>query len=161
MAKSAVDELLRTVRWSAAGARPDWPGLESAVDARFPTEFRDLVESLPPGQFQVPLSILHPAVYEDPESYAEEVAGYANLLREDAGRTKFPYPIYPDAGGVLPWGVVGFDFIVCLPWKPPALAVGRKRNPAEWVRDSPSAVKADGRHRERLARRCAGFRHIA
>jgi hypothetical protein len=41
-------------------------------------------------------------VYEDPESYAEEVAGYANLLREDAGRTKFPYPIYPDAGGVLP-----------------------------------------------------------
>ena len=113
MAKPAVEELLRTVRWSAAGSRLGWPALESAVGTRFPTEFRELVESLPPGQFQVPLSILHPGAYESPQAYAEEVGGYARLLRDDADLTGFPYPIYPDPGGVVPWGVVGFDHTLC------------------------------------------------
>jgi hypothetical protein len=49
---SATQALLQTVRWSASPARVDWAGVEKAVGVRYPAEFREVADTLPPGSFQ-------------------------------------------------------------------------------------------------------------
>ena len=93
---SATRALLETVRWSAPPAPIDWAGVEKAVGVRYPTEFREVADALPPGNFQTFLSLLHPAEHK-PKAYAKEVRGYAEMFRPHR---------------VLPWAVVGMDYVI-------------------------------------------------
>jgi len=108
----AVRALLETIRWSAPPVPMNWSDVERAVGVRYPAEFRAFAEALPPGSFQTFLSVLHPGA-QGPEEYVNEVRGYADLLRSEAEDQEFPYPVYPEPAGVLPWAVVGFDYIIC------------------------------------------------
>lgn len=93
---SATRALLDIVRWPAPPAPIAWAGVEKAVGLRYPTEFREVADALPPGSFQTFLSLLHPAEHR-PRAYAREVHGYAEMLRPHR---------------VLPWAVVGMDYVI-------------------------------------------------
>jgi hypothetical protein len=110
---NALAELRAAVGWSAPARELDWAGVEDAVGLRYPAEFRELCSAFPPGQFQTFLTVLHPAAEADPAAYAAEVTGYAALLRDDAADRGFPYPIFPERGGIVPWATIGFDWVIC------------------------------------------------
>ncbi|GIF24587.1 hypothetical protein BJ973_008066 [Actinoplanes tereljensis] len=94
---AATAALLELIRWPvSAPAAVDWAAVQSATGARYPAEFREVAEALPPGQFQTFLSLLHPAGFP-PDEYADEIHGYAQMLGE------------PD---LVPWAVVGMDYVI-------------------------------------------------
>jgi hypothetical protein len=107
-----TQDLLAALRWSAPPEPVDWTQVEPAVGRTYPAEFKEIADALSAGSFQTFLTLLHPARFGGPEAYAEEVHGYADLLRDEAEERGFPYPIYPDAGGVLPFAVIGFDWVI-------------------------------------------------
>jgi hypothetical protein len=107
-----TQDLLTAVRWSAPPNPIDWARVENAVGRSYPSEFKEIADALPPGSFQTYLSLLHPAQFKRSGRYAKEVRGYADQLREDAAESEFPYPIYPDPGGVLPFAVIGLDWVI-------------------------------------------------
>jgi hypothetical protein len=107
-----VQDLREAVGWAASSTELDWASIEQAVGFRYPAEFRELCSTFPPGEFQSLLKVLHPSAGPDPAAHAEEVTGYAALLRDDAARRGLPYPIYPDPGGVVPWAIIGFDYVI-------------------------------------------------
>jgi hypothetical protein len=109
---SAVHDLREAVGWSAPDIELDWAGVEDALGLRLPSEFRELCEAFPPGEFQTFLKVLHPSAESDPAAYATEVSGYAALLGDDAAERGFPYPLYPAPGGVVPWATIGFDYVI-------------------------------------------------
>ncbi|GAA2614246.1 hypothetical protein [Paractinoplanes durhamensis] len=111
MTATSTQALLEIIRWSAPPAPVNWRAVQKAVGVTYPAEFREVADALPPGSFQTFLSLLHPTSHK-PRVYAEELLGYAGMLSSSAD-SSFPYPIYPAAGGLLPWAVVGFDYIIC------------------------------------------------
>jgi hypothetical protein len=107
-----TQDLLTALRWPAPPEPVDWTEVERSVGHVYPTEFKQIADALSPGTFQTFLTLLHPAGFGRPQAYAKEVRGYADLLRSDAGERGFPHPIYPDTGGILPFAVIGFDWVI-------------------------------------------------
>ncbi|MEU4624221.1 hypothetical protein AB0G04_30125 [Actinoplanes sp. NPDC023801] len=106
-----MDDVVLRIRdlvgWDGPEAAPDWPAHIEATGIRFPADFRRLAETFPPGEFQGFFKILHPDMYEDAAEYRAAFRGHAGLLRCRA---------YPKPGGVIPWGTVQFDYLLC--WIP-------------------------------------------
>lgn len=146
MTDDHVDKLAELVGWSSdAPNSMNWPAIEAVVGRRLPTDFRKLTEIFPPGGFQKGLKVLHPAAFDSPEEYWRELIGYADMLRSEAEDNNFPFGVYPDQGGVLPWAIVNRDYILC--WlttddDPDAWAiVVCDSHLMEWhVHDGPAAV---------------------
>jgi hypothetical protein len=109
---SATQALLGEIHWSAPAAPVRWSTVEKAVGVRYPSEFREVADALPPGTFQTFLTLLHPSLH-NPKKYVTEIRGYAGMLESEAEARGFPYPVYPQRGGVLPWAIIGFDYIIC------------------------------------------------
>ncbi len=86
----------------------DWPEIEESVGLRLPEDYKLLVESLPDGWFREFVRLLRPEKsregwLEFPDSYNVNRLQDMRQWRSD-GRGVFPYPIYPEPGGLLPWG---------------------------------------------------------
>lgn len=86
----------------------DWSAVESSIGLTLPDDYKALVEIFPDGRFQGFIRLIRPgAVGSSP---AEYLGYYAQRLldmrgwREDEP-DRFPYPIFPEPGGLLPWGV--------------------------------------------------------
>jgi hypothetical protein len=102
-----VTRIEELVGWDGPGAAPDWAAHIEATGIRFPADFRRLAEAFPPGEFQTFFKILHPDLYDDPAEFRAAFRGHGGLLQCRA---------YPKPGGVIPWGTVQFDYLLC--WLP-------------------------------------------
>ncbi|MFC4856931.1 SMI1/KNR4 family protein [Actinophytocola glycyrrhizae] len=106
---SAVDELCALVGLTDF-AQPEyqWDEIEHSLGLRLPDDYKELVGKFPPGHFQGFLHVIRPG---DVGEASSEYLGYYSHRLDDM-RTwradepdRFPYPIFPESGGLIPWGV--------------------------------------------------------
>jgi hypothetical protein len=88
----------------------DWAIIEDDLGMRLPADYKLLAESFPEGWFRLFARIRLP---ERPEAGGQRLLSeYAvtelDYLRESRakGVSPFPYPVFPEPGGVLPWGSI-------------------------------------------------------
>lgn len=105
---SAVDELCALVGLTDF-ARPEyqWDEIERSLGLRLPDDYKEIVGKFPAGHFQGFLRVLRPG---DRGGMPSEYLGYYSH-RLDEMRAwqadepeRFPYPIFPESGGLIPWG---------------------------------------------------------
>ncbi|MFS8101710.1 SMI1/KNR4 family protein [Lentzea alba] len=93
----------------------DWAAVESDLGTALPTDYRVLVDNyrvLNIGDF---LSVFRPVGGEDEFSlreFADQTLTNFRGLREDLP-SDFPHPLYPEPGGLLPWGVTDNNDFLC------------------------------------------------
>ncbi|MEV6303419.1 hypothetical protein AB0M02_28680 [Actinoplanes sp. NPDC051861] len=104
-----LQEILDMVGRTPAGVAVARRPVEEALGVALPADFRALAEAFPPGQFQTFLRILHPAESRSPADYRAVIAGYADVLRDQPAAGA----VYPEKGGLMPWGVVGLSPVLC------------------------------------------------
>lgn len=86
----------------------DWPAVEAAIRMPLPEDYKLLVDSLPDGWFRDFVRVIRPSRSPDRKIGFLDT-GTLNRL-EDMRRWRaegygiYPYPIYPEPGGLLPWG---------------------------------------------------------
>jgi hypothetical protein len=89
-------------------AEVDWPVLEERIGLRLPEDYKLLVEMLPDGWFRGFVRVLRPRKSADGgmELLHSEAAHRLEDMRQwrAGGYGTFPYPIYPEPAGLLPWG---------------------------------------------------------
>jgi SUKH superfamily protein len=104
-----VAELLTLVEFDGHVTRDnfDWKVIEKSLGLRLPVAYKELVEILPPGRFQDFVQVIRPG---DVTGSRDEFLGYYAYRLDDmrAWReeepSRFPMPIFPEPGGLLPWG---------------------------------------------------------
>lgn len=94
----------------------DWIGLEGALGFTFPVDYKRLFDSYNHIQFDGFLDITHPVnnvnrMRELGIATVGDLCGYTDIdgmvrMVDNQGSHRLvpPYPIYPDAGGLFPWG---------------------------------------------------------
>ena len=83
-----------------------WPAVEASIGSRLPADYRSLVEALPDGAFRDLVRVNRPGDQQHPGTeFLGYYAGWLDTWRawRAAGRGTFPYPIFPEPGGLLPW----------------------------------------------------------
>lgn len=122
-----VDELARFVNWSGVGTNPNWAEIESRGSIKFPRDYKEYAARFPIGSFRTFMTIC-PPVGADIGNSTENVIDDLNFVRDDIGaysmRARFPFSLYPDPGGLFPWGLIEQDFVIC--WDT------RGANPDNW-----------------------------
>src|SRR4051794_18994217 len=104
-----VAELLTLVEFGGLSARDhfDWKVIEESIGLRLPAAYKELVEVLPPGHFHEFVRVTKPG---DMGGSRDEFLGYYAHRLEDmrawreSEPSRFPLPIFPERGGLLPWG---------------------------------------------------------
>jgi hypothetical protein len=105
---SRVAELCRVLAAPEVVNKFDWQAIESALGLRLPTDYKELVGRIPKGKILNALTINRPG--GDPGYRSDDFLGYLAYRLEDVrhqrstGRGRFPYPLFPEPGGLLPWG---------------------------------------------------------
>jgi len=85
----------------------DWAAIEGEVGSRLPADYKLVAESFPYGWFRRFVRVQPPERLSDYDQPLSEFAsGQLEALREwrATGEVSFPYPLFPEPGGVLPWG---------------------------------------------------------
>lgn len=90
-----------------SGSVHDWDTVEGLLRLRLPDDYKRLVETFPDGWFQGLVQLNRPGDQDWPPDdflgfYAYSPLGEMRSSRE-RGHGSFPYPIFPESGGVLPW----------------------------------------------------------
>lgn len=87
----------------------DWDVIERSLgQLRLPSDYKASVEVFPKGKFSELISVIRPG---DMNKSPSEYLGYYSTQLEDMrnwrekGHGEFPYPIFPEPEGLLPWGV--------------------------------------------------------
>lgn len=111
-----VRRLRDAVGWTGSTPAIDWRVLSEAVGMDLPDEYKALTEAFPPGEFQTFLEVLHPAAHPGAGDFVREISGYAATVGDWGREQPEPQPVYPAAGGLIPWAIVGFDYVLC--WRP-------------------------------------------
>ncbi len=93
---------------ASAGRVFDWEAIESDLGLRLPADYRLLAESFPVGTFRRFIRLRLPERWPDGRvRFLDEFASaQLEAMREnrDTGEQVLPYPLFPEPGGVLPWG---------------------------------------------------------
>jgi hypothetical protein len=87
----------------------DWAAIESDLGPRLPADYKLVAQTFPYGWFRTFIRVHPPERLHDyDQSLSEFAAGHLNALREwrATGEVSFPYPLFPEPGGVLPWGSI-------------------------------------------------------
>ncbi|GAA1026174.1 hypothetical protein GCM10009557_02930 [Virgisporangium ochraceum] len=138
---SALDRLMTLVSPPAlpVDGDGDWQRVEARLGLALPADFKELLRRYGVGQFD-DITLLtpfdtHPDAVFDLVEYAEALTSWYDDLRDDDPEN-FPFPLYPENGGLLPWAKTGEGTDLC--W----LTEGR---PDDW----PTAVwnVREGGHR--------------
>jgi hypothetical protein len=112
---SAADDCVRQLAGLAdvrgpAGRVFDWPAIESDLGVRLPADYKLLAESFPDGYFRRFVSLWLPDRWPDGRIRfpARNAADDLEAMREyrATGEAVFPYPLFPEPGGLLPWGYI-------------------------------------------------------
>lgn len=106
---NSVERLARVVGLDRRSPeRFDWAWVESRLGVGLPGDFKLLVETFPDGYFQGVVRPFRPNLSDGQAGYPLDSAHEYRLedmrgWREDEPE-RFPLPIFPEAGGLLPWG---------------------------------------------------------
>lgn len=86
----------------------DWAAIEGDLGLALPADYKQLADSFPGGYFRRFIHLRLPARWPDGRVRLLSEFGSAQLesMREyrDTGEAVFPYPLFPEPGGLLPWG---------------------------------------------------------
>ncbi len=86
----------------------DWAAIEGDLGVRLPADYKLLAESFPGGSFRGWVRVRLPERTGDdrPRLLSDFAAAELEALREfrETGECVFPFPLFPEPGGVLPWG---------------------------------------------------------
>jgi hypothetical protein len=98
-----------------AGRVFDWPAVERELGTRLPADYKMLAESFPAGWFRDFVGILPPVGTDREMSLVDYARGELDALRElrESGEASFPYRLFPEPNGILPWGFVATGGIAC------------------------------------------------
>lgn len=97
-------------------AEYDWTEIERAVGLRLPEDYKQFSESFPDGWFRRFVRVGKPDRSEGgPQQLNSFAMSQLETLRawRAEGHDQFPYLLYPEPGGLLPWGAVragGYGF---------------------------------------------------
>jgi hypothetical protein len=103
-----TDELARMVSVpSTTRAQEDWEAVERSLGLGLPGDYKHLIEVFGPGSFDGYLLLPSPFLV----SRTHHLLDFFQILElaQEAmdtplERGELPYPLYPDPGGMLPWG---------------------------------------------------------
>lgn len=86
------------------GSLADWQAVEQELGVTFPTDFREFIFKYGTGYLGSFYSVWNP--FWSSNKFVESVRLICAAERESQGRFPefFPYAIYPDSPGFLPWG---------------------------------------------------------
>ena len=88
----------------------DWAAIEDHLGLRLPADYKLLAESFPEGWFRLFVSVRLPEQQESgkPRLLSDYAVTELDYLREvrASGESPFPHPVFPEPGGVLPWGSI-------------------------------------------------------
>lgn len=89
-------------------AENDWQAIEGAIGLQLPEDYKLLVDLLPDGWFRAFVRVLRPGKSSDGliEFLDSDTSNRLEDMRQRRADEQgvFPYPIYPEPGGLLPWG---------------------------------------------------------
>jgi hypothetical protein len=90
------------------------PGTRSRpLGLRLPADYKQFVARFPQGQFQTFLTVVQPEKDERPPTLVDKMMGLLRGMRMWLpAAPEFTDPLHPDSGGLLPWGYVGFDWVL-------------------------------------------------
>jgi len=86
-----------------------WTEIERGIGLRLPADFKLLSESFPSGRFRRFVRLSKP---ERPETGPQRLDAFRMKQLETLrawrpeGQGRFPYPLHPEPGGLLPWGAI-------------------------------------------------------
>ncbi|GLY80045.1 hypothetical protein [Actinoallomurus iriomotensis] len=105
-AREQVDQLAEIVGWTGGGhGGIDWEVVEKSLGLPVPQDFKELINRFPPGRFQGAIRLSVP----DDHGNGTELTGGLKFVLEDMRQwrqdepERFPFPLYPEKGGVVPW----------------------------------------------------------
>lgn len=107
-----IDRLASRVGVPTKRARQyDWVTIEASLGLRLPQDYKLLLEAFPDGVFRGSVQVNRPGDYGESSSdflgfYAyglEDMRGWRENGRGPDWAGSFPYPIFPEPGGLLPW----------------------------------------------------------
>jgi len=126
-------------------SRAQWNEVEEAIGTRLPSDFKEFVEHYGPGNVGTLLLIPSPLSTDEDTRLALFVERSLTLLRDArALELPMPFPIYPEPGGLLPFGETAEGDVFCWLADP-------GRDPDQWE------VVALGRDTEEFARHDGPF----
>ena len=86
----------------------DWAAIEADLGLPLPGDYKLLAETFPEGWFRGWVRVWLPDLSEEghPRLLSDFTAGLLGSLREfqDTGECLFPFPLFPEPDGALPWG---------------------------------------------------------
>ncbi|MGP3988684.1 SMI1/KNR4 family protein [Streptomyces sp. 3N207] len=91
------------------GADADWTQTEAVLGLSLPADFKQVVRLYGAGQFCDELSTCPP---ERIIEYNQELLTAWGPLREEHSE-EFPFPLYPEPGGLLVWGLDSLGGVLC------------------------------------------------
>lgn len=92
----------------SAGPGPNWETVERSLDGlSLPSDYKRLVDRFPHGRFKELVMVIRPGIQGG--SWDDYLGYYASRLDtirawRAGGFGTYPYPLYPEEGGLLPWG---------------------------------------------------------
>lgn len=115
MGRSAVTELVRMLRFDerTASYEVDWDGLGNDLGVTFPVDYRELLAVVPGVNIQSWVHLWHP-LQSPPGTWRRRVTGWPTTLEMFRElRPEFPFSTNREPGGLLPWGDVNDDYVLC------------------------------------------------
>jgi len=98
------------------GEQFDWPAVEASIHRRLPNDYKELLATFPDGTFGGLIHLNRPGEDGHPRT---EFLGYYGFRLDDmrewreGGYGSFPYPIFPEPEGVLPWASGPRGEVIC------------------------------------------------
>ncbi|MFF4161615.1 SMI1/KNR4 family protein [Streptomyces sp. NPDC001741] len=90
----------------------DWAEAERALGTRLPEDYKQLVATYGRGDFWGALCLCTPFGEDNPVPLTADLLEDYGPLREDAPED-YPYPLFPEPGGLLAWAVTESAAHVC------------------------------------------------
>lgn len=109
-----LSELVRRVPppAEAVDGHGDWEAAEAALGVRLPMDFKALVETYGRGEFCDHICLRTPFGEDNPVRLAADLLEDYGSMREMFPEN-FPYPLFPEPGGLIAWAVTGSGHHVC------------------------------------------------
>lgn len=128
------------------GTLKQWRSVEKKLGTELPTDYREFVFAYGSGLFAGLYRVYNPFAASEYTALipsAERVCGY-NRVSQQSDPERFPYPYFPEAGGLLPWGndENGNDYFWLTEGSPSEWVVVQDNNRGEGIRVQPYTMTA-------------------